>query len=59
MDQIIKFVDQVKSNIKALGNDLALFDKALSWIENSAIHKYSYNFIALVRPIIQYPQYIE
>ena len=56
MNSIKIFEEQVKCNIKALGNDRILLDKTLDWIENSAIHKYSYNFRALGRPIIQYPQ---
>lgn len=56
MNPIKNFENEVKCNIKAMGDDRALLDKTLNWIENSAIHKYSYNFKALGRPIIQYPQ---
>jgi cephalosporin hydroxylase/RimJ/RimL family protein N-acetyltransferase len=47
---------QVISNIRQLGADTNLQAKSISWLHDSARHKYSYNFTWLGRPIIQYPQ---
>lgn len=47
---------QVRKNIEALGRDQRLQESSLRWINDSANHRYSYNFLWLGRPIIQYPQ---
>lgn len=50
------FRAEVQRNIAALGDDIDLYANTIHWIENSARHKYSYNFDWQGRPIIQYPQ---
>jgi cephalosporin hydroxylase len=42
--------------IARMGQDPAMADLSRRWIMRSAVHKYSYNFTWLGRPIIQYPQ---
>jgi cephalosporin hydroxylase len=56
LDRTKQFENEVADNVAALGKDQTLLDMSLSWHNYSAIHKYSYNFSALGRPIIQYPQ---
>jgi cephalosporin hydroxylase len=48
--------DQVLANIARLGADDQLKEKSVSWVRDTAVHRYSYNFSWLGRPIIQYPQ---
>lgn len=55
-DPYHQFLNEVSGNIAALGDDRALHQKTRDWLLHSAIHKYSYNFSWLGRPIIQYPQ---
>jgi cephalosporin hydroxylase len=50
------FLDEFKKNTAALGDDEVLLEKSLDWINRSAVHKYTYHFSCLGRPIIQYPQ---
>lgn len=50
------FHDEKSDNIRALGADSGLQKRSIDWIQDSAKHKYSYNFSWLGRPIIQYPQ---
>lgn len=47
---------QVKRNVEALGRDTKFKADSLLWIDHSAARSYSYNFVWLGRPIIQYPQ---
>lgn len=51
-----RFRDEVRSNIESLGRDAELKAASNRWINQSAKHKYTYNFRWMGRPIIQYPQ---
>ena len=55
-DPITQFKNEVAENIKSLDADETLKKKSVDWIHHSALHRYSYNFSWLGRPIIQYPQ---
>jgi cephalosporin hydroxylase len=50
------FAAEVQRNLSSLGEDSVLKELTLQWHKQSAIHKYTYNFRFLGRPIIQYPQ---
>lgn len=50
------FEQEVKERIDAIGNNLQLVEAAKQFTVQSLLPKYSYNFSALGRPIIQYPQ---
>lgn len=56
MDEIIKFEFEKIDRINQYKNSSALKKSANSFMKESEIHKYSYNFSWLGRPIIQYPQ---
>jgi len=56
MNQLELFQQEVKLNIEGLGADDTLWEESLDWMHHSGIHKYTYNFSWLGRPIIQYPQ---
>jgi cephalosporin hydroxylase len=56
MDQLELFQQEVERNIEGLGADESLWEETLDWMHHSGIHKYTYNFSWLGRPIIQYPQ---
>ncbi len=56
MDPAKKFAEERLANINALGQDRALKELSSAWFLRSLRHQYSYNFTALDRPIIQYPQ---
>jgi cephalosporin hydroxylase len=57
MDPIIQFENEVKENIKRLGETPELPGEALAWMMKvGASGAYTYNFKWLGRPIIQYPQ---
>jgi cephalosporin hydroxylase len=51
-----QFRKEVEAQIEALGRDEPLLATSRDWINQSAKHKYTYNFRWLGRPIIQYPQ---
>jgi cephalosporin hydroxylase len=55
-NQESSFAAEVNRNVSSLGGDLVLKELTLQWHKQSAIHKYTYNFRVLGRPIIQYPQ---
>ena len=50
------FEQEKKECISLLGNDKQLREDSLSWLSNASVHKYSYNFSWMGRPIIQFPQ---
>lgn len=50
------FDEEVNSRVAANGDNAALVASAQAFMVESALPKYSYNFTALGRPIIQYPQ---
>lgn len=50
------FAEQIKNNIEHQGADAELNKKTLGWILQAAKLGYTYNFEALGRPIIQFPQ---
>lgn len=50
-----KFQSEVKQNIADLGKDTDLRELSRTWIQQSARHKWSYNFSWLGRPAIQFP----
>jgi cephalosporin hydroxylase len=56
VDPIGEFSELVQKNIDGLSRDTDLRDLSLSWLTSTLKHKYSYNFVWLGRPIIQYPQ---
>jgi len=51
-----KFEKEVQERISAIEKDKALQDAAHNFMRSSTMPKYSYNFLSLGRPIIQYPQ---
>ena len=56
MDAREQFERECRGNIATQGSDRLLKDRAFQWFQDSLKYKYSYNFSALGRPIIQYPQ---
>lgn len=56
MNPIKEFQREVEINIQAQGKEAVLRKESKQWMELSCKSKYSYNFSALGRPIIQYPQ---
>lgn len=50
------FAEEVRGNIEGLGRDAEFQRQSLDWNLASARHRYTYNFRALGRPIIQFPQ---
>jgi cephalosporin hydroxylase len=50
------FEEQRKEHIEALGRDKQLREDSLAWLSHASVHKYSYNFSWMGRPIIQFPQ---
>lgn len=50
------FEQEKKEYITLLGNDKQLREDSLTWLSNASVHKYSYNFSWMGRPIIQFPQ---
>ena len=50
------FEEEKKEYIALLGNDKQLRKDSLDWLSNVSVHKYSYNFSWMGRPIIQFPQ---
>jgi len=57
MNEISKFLNDVKNNIAQAGSDQKLKDDTLAWMVHAdGKHKYSYNFTWLGRPVIQFPQ---
>ena len=51
-----QFEQEIIDRIKKIENNKALLDSAKQFFLESTFSKYSYNFSALGRPIIQYPQ---
>lgn len=56
MDEVGKFIAEVRNKIEAMGKDSALLGFSNMWLRESVRYKYSHNFTWLGRPIIQYPQ---
>lgn len=56
MDKSQLFSEEVRANIDGLKQDQALRDATKIWFNRTLPYHYSYNFSALGRPIIQYPQ---
>ncbi|MBB5360688.1 cephalosporin hydroxylase [Rhodanobacter sp. ANJX3] len=56
MDVKEQFERECRQNIATMAKDALLKERAFAWFEHSLQYKYSYNFSALGRPIIQYPQ---
>ena len=56
MDHVKQFEQEVEENIARISEDKDLQDLSLKWLRDISIHKYSYNFRWLSRPIIQVPQ---
>lgn len=54
--KISEFLQEKAENIKQLGENQKLKDIGLSFLNESGRNKYSYNFIWLGVPIIQFPQ---
>ena len=52
----MSFEQEVQQRITAIGEDEALKTRAAEFMQASLAPKYSYNFLWLGRPIIQYPQ---
>lgn len=55
-DPYFQFLNEVSENIASQAEDCEMQHKTREWLLQSAVHKYSYNFSWLGRPIIQYPQ---
>lgn len=55
MDSINKFRQEVRGNIKSLGEDLDLQALSRVWVREISPHKWAYNFSWLGRPAIQFP----
>lgn len=51
-----EFKLECENEIRTQGNDSALEKLTRSWMNSANLHKYSYHFAWLGRPIIQYPQ---
>lgn len=56
MENIKSFAEQVRYSIERMGSDSALEKKSMDWVLHAAKLGYTYNFQALGRPIIQFPQ---
>jgi cephalosporin hydroxylase len=50
------FEEEKKEYIDLLVNDKKLREDSIDWLSNVSVHKYSYNFSWMGRPIIQFPQ---
>lgn len=50
------FEEEKREYISLLSNDKKLREDSVAWLSNVSVHKYSYNFSWLGRPIIQFPQ---
>ncbi len=50
------FEEEKREYINLLSNDKNLQKDSLTWLSNASVHKYSYNFSWMGRPIIQFPQ---
>jgi cephalosporin hydroxylase len=55
MNLIEQFNDEVKENIKGLGEDKDLQALSRIWVREISPHKWAYNFSWLGRPAIQFP----
>lgn len=56
MDPIEQFQQECRENISKMRTDPGFQDLCIRWLRESLPYRYSYNFSALGRPIIQYPQ---
>ena len=56
MSKILAFLEEVKLNITKLGKDTALQGLSNIWMRATAPYRYTYNFMWMGRPIIQFPQ---
>lgn len=56
MNEIEKFNNEKKENIKKIGENKNLKKSGINFILDTAPYQYSYNFSWLGRPIIQFPQ---
>ena len=57
MSEKVKFDDEVRANVEAMGKDTQLKSDSIDWmVRAGGEYKYSYNFAWMGRPIIQYPQ---
>ena len=56
MNPVDQFKEEVRENIKLLGQQTELHALSNSWLTQIAGYKYSYNFSWMGRPIIQLPQ---
>lgn len=56
MSNVGEFDREVQRNLEALGDDTELRALSQRWMDQTAKHRYTYNFTWLGRPIIQFPQ---
>ncbi len=56
MDPIVQFEQECLANIANMHKDGRLKALSTEWLLQTVPYRYSYNFTALGRPIIQYPQ---
>jgi cephalosporin hydroxylase len=56
MNEIEKFQEEVRTNIRGLMDDRDVQALSRIWVREIARHKYAYNFSWMGRPIIQFPQ---
>jgi cephalosporin hydroxylase len=55
MDEILKFNEERRNAIAAMGNDVDLKRMSLDWMILADKYKYTYNFSWMGRPIIKFP----
>jgi len=55
MNPIEQFNNEVKENIKGLGEDKDLQALSRIWVREISPHKWAYNFRWMGRPAIQFP----
>jgi len=56
MTPVEKFAQEVRENIRQLGEDADVQALSRIWVREIARHRYAYNFSWMGRPIIQFPQ---
>ena len=56
MDEFDLFEQDCNREVASLSADKQLHELTRAWFDAAAVHKYSYHFKALGRPVIQYPQ---
>lgn len=55
-NEIEKYREEVKENIRSLGEDKDLHALSRIWVREASQYRYVYNFSSMGRPVIQFPQ---